>query len=409
MLSSKMRSIYGYLLLILVGCFIAPSYLYADDKQDLQSIRQSILEQEKKLAEQKKQRVKLLADLKKQETAIANLLTVLDKSDKLLDSLANDIAGLIPQISALETRQTKHQQILAKQLEGAFKLGKTSSMELVFAGQESERNERIITYYGYINQERQKRINELKLIQTELHEKKSALEQKHLTQQDLLEKQKTQRDNLFANQKERQQTIAALDKSMQLNQQKLDELKENEAALQAQIAKAEQENKKIAEDEAKQAAQIKAKQQNYNYSPNKDERALMARVSGIGKPTHSLDWPVSGSLLYRFGEPQQGELRWKGLVIKAREGTKVKAIADGRVILASWLQGYGFIVAIDHGKGDMTLYGYNQRVLVDVGDKIEEGQAIALVGTTGGQGSASLYFEVRRDGKALDPSAWLKK
>jgi len=106
---------------------------------------------------------------------------------------------------------------------------------------------------------------------------------------------------------------------------------------------------------------------------------------------------------------QQGELRWKGLVIDAKEGNKVKAIADGRVILANWLQGYGFIVAIEHGKGDMTLYGYNQRVLVNVGDKIEAGQDIALVGTTGGQGNSSLYFEVRRDGKALDPSEWLKK
>jgi Membrane-bound metallopeptidase len=56
----------------------------------------------------------------------------------------------------------------------------------------------------------------------------------------------------------------------------------------------------------------------------------------------------------------------------------------------------------------MSLYGYNQRVLVAVGDKIYSGQPIALVGSSGGQNSSGLYFEIRRDGKALNPSGWLK-
>lgn len=404
-----MRHISFYLLLILGGNFLVSSFSYADNQQDLQSIRQSILEQEKKLAEQKKQRTQLTAMLKNQETAIANLLSSLDKLEKLLTQLSKDIKELNLQIDELEQKESEQQKILSKQLEGAFKLGKTSNMELVFSGQQSARNERIITYYGYINKMRQNRINELKQIQNELYQKKSTLEEKHKTQQELQIKQKQESDNLVGNQKERQKTVIALDKSMQLNQLKLDELKENENALKVQIAKAEKENKRIAESEEKQAESIRVKQKSYNYNPTKDERALMARVSGIGKPAHLLNWPVSGSLLYRFGEPQEGVLRWKGIVIKAKEGTKVKAIADGRVILASWLQGYGFIVVIEHGKGDMTLYGYNQRVLVNVGDNIDEGQEIALVGTSGGQGSASLYFEVRRDGRALDPSVWLKK
>lgn len=404
-----MRSIFFSLLFIFSGILFVLPYGHADDKQDLQSIRQSILEQEKKLTAQKQQRSKIQADLKKQEIAIAALLASLDKSDQLLRNLSEEIAELSRQINDLEKQQQAQQSILAKQLEGAFRLGKTSSMELVFSGQQSDRNERIIAYYGYINIERQNRINQLKQIQAALSEKRHLLEQKHQTQQILQVEQKQQRNSLVVNQKERQKTMNALDQSMQLNQQKLDELKENETRLKVQIAKAEQESKKVAEDEAKQADKIKDKQKNYNYNPTKNERALMARVSGIGKPNHELEWPVSGKIVYQFGEPQQGELRWKGLVISAKEGTKVKAIADGRVILASWLQGYGFIVVLEHGKGDMTLYGYNQRVLVNVGDKIVQGQDIALVGNTGGQGSASLYFEVRRDGKALNPSAWLKK
>ena len=404
-----MRFILSFIIMLMIESSALFTIANADDKKDLQTIRASIIEQEKKLAEQKQQRTKLMQALQKQETAIANLLNSLEKHDKTLKTLEAEIARLMPQINDLQAKQTLQQKILAKQLESAFKLGKTSSMELIFSGDESERNERMIAYYGYINKERQQQIYELREIKAELDNKKSSLEDKKQQQKIMLDKQKQERDRLVKNQQQRQTTIKSLESSMKLNQQKLADLKENEIKLQAQIVKAEKDNKKIAEDEARKAAQIQAKQQNYNYSPTKDERALMARVSGIGKPKRALSWPVNGTPLHYFGQVQQGELRWKGLVIQAKEGAPVQAIADGRVILASWLQGYGFIVALDHGKGDMTLYGYNQRLLVEVGDNVIRGQNIALVGSSGGQGKPSLYFEIRRDGKALDPSAWLKK
>uniref|UniRef100_UPI0032975946 peptidoglycan DD-metalloendopeptidase family protein n=1 Tax=Salmonella enterica TaxID=28901 RepID=UPI0032975946 len=76
----------------------------------------------------------------------------------------------------------------------------------------------------------------------------------------------------------------------------------------------------------------------------------------------------------------------------ASEGTEDKAIADGRVILADWQQGYGLVVVVEHGKGDMSLYGYNQSEMFSVGAKVRSGQTIAIVGSSCGQGRPSLYF-----------------
>lgn len=76
----------------------------------------------------------------------------------------------------------------------------------------------------------------------------------------------------------------------------------------------------------------------------------MSRTGGLGAPRGQAYWPVRGPILHRYGERLQGELRWKGMVIGASEGTEVKAIADGRVILADWLQGYGLVVVVEHGK-----------------------------------------------------------
>lgn len=393
--------------IVLIGLFNT-HLLYADDNQQLQSLRRSIQDQENRLAEQKKQRLQLVNDLKVQETEIAKLLTAIDKNGSLLKKLDTEINSLVKQIDLLTIKQKQQRNVLAKQLESAFRLGRTTGMELVFAGKESERNERIITYYGYINEARQQQINTLRDTQLQLNDKKIALETKLKTQKELQGKQKDIQAGLEKNHQNRQKTIKSLDSSMQVNQQKLAELRENESKLQAQIVQAEKESRRVAQEEAWQAKQIEEKQKASNYTPNSNEKSLMARVSGIGKPQHQLNWPVIGSVAHRFGESLQGELYWKGMVINAKDGTQVKAIADGRVILASWLQGYGFVVALEHGKGDMSLYGYNQRVLVDVGDKVESGQPIALVGSSGGQNTPALYFEIRRDGKALDPSVWLK-
>ncbi|WLS91485.1 murein hydrolase activator EnvC [Gilliamella apicola] len=397
-----------FLIPILIGLMHA-NFLYAiDDNQKLQNLRQSIKEQEIRLAEQKKERTQLVSDLKQQETEIAKLLASIEKNSATLNKLNKEISQLIKQIDDLNIKQQQQRRALAKQLETAFKLGKNTGFELIFASEQSERNERLITYFGYINDAREQHINALRETQLQLNEKKLALQKKQVSQQTLQTKQKQEQVGLEKKRQDRKKTITSLESSMQVNQQKLAQLHENEAKLQAKIAEAERESRRIAEEEARQAKKIQAKQKNNNYTLSPEERALMARVSGIGKPKRQFNWPVSGFVLHRFGESLQGELYWKGMVINAKDGTQVNAITDGRVILASWLQGYGFVVAIDHGKGDMSLYGYNQRVLVAVGDKIYSGQPIALVGSSGGQNSSGLYFEIRRDGKALNPSGWLK-
>ncbi len=155
--------------------------------------------------------------------------------------------------------------------------------------------------------------------------------------------------------------------------------------------------------------QKEATRKGTTYKPTESEKSLMSRTGGLGAPRGQAFWPVRGPTLHRYGEQLQGELRWKGMVIGASEGTEVKAIADGRVILADWLQGYGLVVVVEHGKGDMSLYGYNQSALVSVGSQVRAGQPIALVGSSGGQGRPSLYFEIRRQGQAVNPTAVVGK
>ncbi|MGS3059726.1 murein hydrolase activator EnvC, partial [Escherichia coli] len=98
------------------------------------------------------------------------------------------------------------------------------------------------------------------------------------------------------------------------------------------------------EREAREAQAVRDRQKEATrkgttYKPTESEKSLMSRTGGLGAPRGQAFWPVRGPTLHRYGEQLQGELRWKGMVIGASEGTEGKASADGRVILADWLQG----------------------------------------------------------------------
>jgi len=387
-----------------------------DNKSQLKDIQQSIAEKEKAVKQQQQQRSSLQDQLKQQEKTIAQASRLLRDTQGTLSQLGKDISGLNASIAKLQKQQSTQQEILAKQLDAAFRQGQHSAVQLILSGEESQRSERILAYFSYLNEARQQTIEELKQTRAELAKQKTTLVAKQGQQKSLLGEQQTQQQKLEQARGARKQTLTALEASLEKDQQRLVELRQNETRMRDKIARAEREARARAEREAREAAKVReqmrakeqqAKKTGTSYKPSEADRSLIARTGGLGRPGGQAMWPVRGRTLHSFGEQLQGELRWKGMVISAAEGSEVKAIADGRVLLADWLQGYGLVVVVEHGKGDMSLYGYNQSALVNVGAQVRAGQPIALVGTSGGQGTPSLYFEIRRQGQAVNPLPWL--
>lgn len=98
-----------------------------------------------------------------------------------------------------------------------------------------------------------------------------------------------------------------------------------------------------------------------------------------------------------------------GIDFGVSTGTKVKASASGVVTTAGWLGGYGKLIVIDHGQGVKTYYGHNSKLLVSVGDRVEQGQVISNSGNTGRSTGPHLHFEVRVNNKAQNPLNYIKK
>jgi septal ring factor EnvC (AmiA/AmiB activator) len=118
--------------------------------------------------------------------------------------------------------------------------------------------------------------------------------------------------------------------------------------------------------------------------------------------------PMAGKVAAKFGSRRGDGPSWKGVFIRATEGTDVHAVAAGRVVFADWLRGFGNLIIVDHGGQYMSIYGNNQSLLKRLGDVVKAGDPIASAGNSGGNEESGLYFELRHQGAAFDPAGWVK-
>ncbi len=125
-----------------------------------------------------------------------------------------------------------------------------------------------------------------------------------------------------------------------------------------------------------------------------------------------LTLPVQGSITGRFGGPRRGDdgaagPAWKGVFIRAAAGSDVRAVGAGQVVFSDWLRGFGNLLVIDHGDGYLSVYGNNETLLRNAGEKVAVGEVVASVGNTGGNDTSGLYFELRFQGRPFDPLTWV--
>lgn len=135
------------------------------------------------------------------------------------------------------------------------------------------------------------------------------------------------------------------------------------------------------------------------------------RAASAFRSANRLDWPVDGTLLYSFGRvvnPNNTTVRWNGIGIKAPEGTPVHAVAAGKVRVAEPFGTYGLTVIIEHPGGDYSVYGSLEKVAVKKGDVVSKGDVIGYVGSTDPELGPHLHFEMRPEGRPVDPLDILK-
>jgi murein hydrolase activator len=186
----------------------------------------------------------------------------------------------------------------------------------------------------------------------------------------------------------------------------------NKEQIKQKLIEDEKKLKSIIDELLKKAAkedkdQIRLKETKKTKS---NETVIPFEGGDFKKLKGKLPYPVKGNIKYQFDTKRKDTgIKWKGIFITAKEGEEVIAVANGKVAYADWLRGFGNLIIIDHGQGYMSLYGYNESILLNVNDEVRAGEVIATVGNTGGLGIDGLYYELREDSKPFDPISWSKK
>ncbi|NRD71821.1 peptidoglycan DD-metalloendopeptidase family protein [Shewanella sp. VB17] len=367
---------------IFAGFILLSTQLQASDLQqrqsDLKQLQSQISRQESDLKDTDKQRTKLVNLLKKDEKAIAVVAKKVNQTKTSLAQTDKKLISLTQRQKALNKLKKRQQESLANQLASAYLSGNHDYSKMLLNQQSPATIERLLTYYQYLNKARMASINELQETMKELDEitKEQISQKKNLNR--LILNQQQQNKQLTLEQGQRQNTLALLQKTLNSRGAKLEQLQIEEASLKRIVEQAIVDTKNT------------------------------PKMNGLSHE-NKLSWPTEGRIKSGFGSQRSGQVKWKGVTVSAPEGQAITAIASGKVIYADWLRGFGMVLVVNHGKGYMSLYGHAQTLLKNAGDHVNKGESVALVGRSGGQTEAGLYFEVRHKGQAVDPAKYCKR
>ena len=359
-------------------------------------------------------------ELRTVDERVADSSRALHTADTELAREQAALAQLNARRDALRVQEAATRRELAALLRAAHAQGDHAPLKVMLAQDRVADTQRQLVYYRYLQRQRLQRTAALSAELAELTQMETRIAEKRAALDAARERQRTQLASLARDRRARAVTLGeleqryrdrsereqALGSDAQALQQVIGRLRAAAARAAAERAAAERAAARAAA--ARQAAKPAAKPGTRAQTraqakpPRQIASAAPVRVGGAG-------WPLSGNLLSGYGGRMPDGRASSGLLIAAGLGTPVRAVADGTVVFAEWMTGYGLILIVDHGNGYLSLYGHNESLLKNAGDTVKRGDTVARVGNSGGLAQPALYFELRRNGQPVNPDSWLRR
>jgi septal ring factor EnvC (AmiA/AmiB activator) len=282
-----------------------------------------------------------------------------------------------------EAALARDREALAGQIRAAHMIGQEEPLKLLLNQRDPAQAGRVLTYYQYFGRARASQIAAINGHLAELNSLDAALAAEEQRLASLEEQQQGQVSKLQSARDRRGRALKTLEAESKNRARELERLKDQQGGLE------------------KLVRELRRALERIDRFPT-DSKDAFAKLKG------KLPWPVSGKLLAGFGQVRAGGLKWDGMLVAGARGSPVRAVYHGRVVYADWLSGLGLLTIIDHGDGFLSLYGHNERLYKEVGERVTSGDTIATVGDSGGRQSPALYFEIRKAGRPVDPRPWFR-
>ncbi len=382
-----------------------------DKARELRELRERIEKLQRDLVKSEDSRSEAADALSASEKSISEAnrnLAMLNREQALI---SQSLAELKNGADSARADAARQQDLLGRLFRHQYMHGNTDGLRLLLDGQDVSEVERRMRYLGYVSRMRADLIVRLKHIAAKLAELESTTRQQQQELAANADAQRKARAELQTERHVRQKLFARIKGDIAKGRREIGRLKRDEdrlGKLVEQLAKAIARNRDQRRNDGKADGKSSGVPKKGELIEHVADASLAGNIFEALKGRLKL--PVRGELQGRFGSPREdGGVTWKGLFIKAENGHAVHAVADGQVVYADWLRGFGNLLIVDHGGGYMSLYGNNESLLKHVGDATQSGETVASVGSSGGAPESGVYFELRHEGKPFDPMKWVGK
>ena len=355
--------------------------LLKDEQAELKILRRKIAQQENAISKVGKKESAVLKNLQKIGSQLKLKKRELEIYKWNFKNNQKKISSLEPRLKKAEQKIKSHKKILGLRLRSIYKERPMFPLRVAFSSNNVTDLMQRLKYMDLIVQQ------------------DSQMLQEYLTK---LEKIKQDKSSLYK--------VRA----------KLVSLKKNTVSKKREIEKTKKEKsvylKKI---KRKKNLSVKVRKELLAASNNLNsliDKLLMKLVSGEGLDISDkkgrLKLPLKGRILNKFGRKRVKEYEsyivYNGINVRARRGTPVQAVFDGKVLYTGELEGYGNLVIVGHGKEYHSLYGHLDSIKVAANKVVKTGEVIALSGDSGSLEGETLYFELRKNGKPIEPVRWFR-
>ncbi len=389
-------------------------------KESLSNIHERIEKLKKDLDQTQEAHADVADALKKSEKAISETNRKLFEIKQDHQKYSETLQSLQQKKSSLETTLGQQKAQLSKQLYQQYVNGETQYLPIILDAKNPSEISRQLQYLSYVGHARSDLIDSIQhnlSMVTKLNEE-TASTLKQVAE--LKNQQEAAKHNLEKEKENKAKVLEKLSSKIDAQRNEISKLKRDEknlSELVEKLAKAAQTKaspKKLTtstskSDQTSVATRTEEKVPSQPITVAKNETLPSAGFDGgdFSALRGKLHLPVRGEVSNRFGATREDTgVTWKGLFIRSAEGSEVKSIANGKIVFADWMRGFGNLLIIDHGDGYMSLYGNNQALLRKMGDNVKSGDTIASVGNSGGNETAGLYYELRKQSKPFDPMSW---
>jgi septal ring factor EnvC (AmiA/AmiB activator) len=403
------RSLFALILLCALLCAGLPGVRAQNDpndiagrKEDLRELRDRIEALRKELSASEESRAEAADQLRQSERQISEAQRKLFQLEKDQFRLQDTLEDLARQSRALAAASSEQQTQLEKLLYRQYTQNAPDALQLLLNGDNPNQLARDLYYLSAIAHSRAELLADARATLEKQQALAKDTEARAAELAEVKARQDLEHQELLQQKAARQKILTQIAGKVKAQKQEIGNLQRDEKRLTKLIDRL---TRLLAEQAKKTPPEPKAPVQTPSGPEN---RHLPGVTSGnFASLKGRLRLPAKGQIVGRFGAPREGSTTWKGLYIRAAEGSEVKAIAGGQVVYAEWMRGFGNLLIIDHGAGYLTVYGNNHSLLKQVGERVQGGETVGTVGSSGGEQDSGLYFELRHQGKALDPMKWV--